>query len=212
MSSRVHPGETNSQYMIQGVIEFILSNDPVAVELRNRFIFKILPILNPDGVIHGNYRSSLMGVDLNRRWKNPSKFLHPTIYYAKSLIKFYNILGYQPDSDSGGVVFSCDMHGHSRNMNVFMYACRNFGDENTVRLPNQYIWNIPESVIHFCPIFSTNNCKMALEKDKDTTARIVLFKEFGIQNSYTLEATFFGSEHFKKPRQNWIKAAQDDAE
>lgn len=80
--------------MIQGVIEFILSNDPVAVELRNRFIFKILPILNPDGVIHGNYRSSLMGVDLNRRWKNPSKFLHPTIYYAKSLIKFYNILGY----------------------------------------------------------------------------------------------------------------------
>ena len=62
--------------MIQGVIEFILSNDPVAVELRNRFIFKILPILNPDGVIHGNYRSSLMGVDLNRRWKNPSKFLH----------------------------------------------------------------------------------------------------------------------------------------
>ena len=53
---------------------------------------------------------------------------------------------------------------------------------------------------------------MALEKDKDTTARIVLFKEFGIQNSYTLEATFFGSEHFKKPRQNWIKAAQDDAE
>lgn len=71
-----------------------------------------------------------MGVDLNRRWKNPSKFLHPTIYYAKSLIKFYNKLGYQNDSDSGGVVFSCDMHGHSRNMNVFMYACKNFGDES----------------------------------------------------------------------------------
>ena len=46
---------------------------------------------------------------------------------------------------------------------------------------------------------------MALEKEKETTARIVLFKEFGIQNSYTLEATFYGSEHFSKPRTTWIK-------
>jgi hypothetical protein len=46
---------------------------------------------------------------------------------------------------------------------------------------------------------------MSLEKDKETTARIVLFKELGIVNSYTLEATFFGSEHFKKPRNNWLK-------
>jgi len=50
---------------------------------------------------------------------------------------------------------------------------------------------------------------MALEKDKDTTARIVLFKELGISNSYTLEATFFGSEHFKKPRNNWIKQIEE---
>ena len=166
--------------MHQGCIEFLVSNDPAAVELRKNFIFKVIPILNPDGVIHGNYRASLMGVDLNRRWKNPSKFLHPTIYYTKSLIKFYNKLGFQADSDSGGVVFSCDMHGHSRNMNVFMYGCKNFGDESLVRAPNQLIWAIPENVINFSPIFSTKECKMALEKDKDTTARIVLFKEFGI--------------------------------
>ena len=41
---------------------------------------------------------------------------------------------------------------------------------------------------------------MALEKDKEATARIVLFKEIGILNSYTLEATFYGSESFKKQR------------
>jgi hypothetical protein len=50
---------------------------------------------------------------------------------------------------------------------------------------------------------------MSLEKEKDATARIVLFKEFGITNSYTLEATFYGSEHFQKPRHNWIKAVED---
>jgi hypothetical protein len=51
---------------------------------------------------------------------------------------------------------------------------------------------------------------MSLEKDKETTARIVLFKELGIVNSYTLEATFFGSEHFKKPRNNWLKIMTPD--
>ena len=192
--------------MIQGCIEFLLSDDPVAVQLRTNFVIKVIPILNPDGVIHGNYRASLMGVDLNRRWKNPSRYLHPTIYHTKSLMKFHNDLGAQFDSDSGGVVFSCDMHGHSRNMNIFMYACRNFSEDPLVaRVPNQVIWSIPENVHHFCPIFSHKECKMAVEKDKEATARIVLFKELGLLNSYTLEATFHGSEYFKKPRNNWIR-------
>jgi hypothetical protein len=29
-------------------------------------------MLNPDGVIHGNYRCSLAGIDLNRVWDNPA--------------------------------------------------------------------------------------------------------------------------------------------
>lgn len=41
---------------------------------------------------------------------------------------------------------------------------------------------------------------MTYEKDKDATARIVLYKEFGLLNSYTLEATYYGSEYVKKPR------------
>lgn len=79
--------------MLQGCVEFLLSDDPAAVQLRTNFVIKVIPILNPDGVIHGNYRASLMGVDLNRRWKNPSRYLHPTIYHTKSLMKFHNDLG-----------------------------------------------------------------------------------------------------------------------
>jgi len=55
--------------------------------LRDNFVFKIIPMLNPDGVINGNYRCSLAGCDLNRRWKFPSKSLHSTIYHTKKLIK-----------------------------------------------------------------------------------------------------------------------------
>jgi len=34
-------------------------------------------MLNPDGVIIGNQRWSLSGADLNRKWINPDKILHP---------------------------------------------------------------------------------------------------------------------------------------
>lgn len=39
--------------------------------LRSNFVFKVVPMLNPDGVVVGNYRASLAGVDLNRVYKKP---------------------------------------------------------------------------------------------------------------------------------------------
>lgn len=57
--------------MMQGFIDFITGNSPQAEELREQCVFKIIPMVNPDGVIHGNYRCSLVGCDLNRRWKKP---------------------------------------------------------------------------------------------------------------------------------------------
>ena len=72
ISSRIHPGESNASWMMKGVIDFLVSNDPQAITLRDKYVFKVIPMLNPDGVINGNYRCSLAGCDLNRRWKYPS--------------------------------------------------------------------------------------------------------------------------------------------
>ena len=52
--------------MMEGFIDFITGHDPVAVELRKRIVFHILPMINPDGVIAGNYRVCMSGNDLNR--------------------------------------------------------------------------------------------------------------------------------------------------
>jgi murein tripeptide amidase MpaA len=72
ISSRVHPGETVGSWMMRGVLFFLTDPDnEEAKMLRERFVFKIIPMLNPDGVINGNYRCSLAGCDLNRRWKAP---------------------------------------------------------------------------------------------------------------------------------------------
>jgi len=53
--------------MMHGVLDFLTSDDPEASALRDRYVFKVVPMLNPDGVINGNYRCGLVGADLNRR-------------------------------------------------------------------------------------------------------------------------------------------------
>ncbi len=61
LTSRVHPGESNASFVMDGVLDFLVSDDEKAQFLRNTYVFKIIPMLNPDGVIVGNYRCSLSG-------------------------------------------------------------------------------------------------------------------------------------------------------
>lgn len=37
----------------------------VSDNLMKNYVVKIIPVLNSDGVVHGNYRTSLSGHDLN---------------------------------------------------------------------------------------------------------------------------------------------------
>ena len=62
----MHPGESNSSFVVEGLLELLVSDEPAARSLRDRYVFKIVPMLNPDGVIVGNYRCSLSAHDLNR--------------------------------------------------------------------------------------------------------------------------------------------------
>ena len=43
-------------------------------------------MVNPDGVIHGNTRAEITGVDPNRMWKKPLKRLCPEIVAIKKAI------------------------------------------------------------------------------------------------------------------------------
>ena len=71
ISSRVHPGETGASYMMKGFIDYLVGPSSEAKMLRDKYIFKIIPMINIDGVVNGNSRCSLYGVDLNRCWIDP---------------------------------------------------------------------------------------------------------------------------------------------
>lgn len=85
--ARSHPGESVTSFVCQGFIEFLLGSHPIAAILRENFVFKIIPMMNPDGVFLGNNRCNLIGQDLNRCWNIATEFSHPTIVAAKKLLR-----------------------------------------------------------------------------------------------------------------------------
>lgn len=113
ITGRVHPGESNSSWIVRGLLDFLVGDSSEAATLRQRFVFKIIPMLNPDGVVNGSHRCSLSGCDLNRTWKSPSQLLHPPIFWTKSVLQFMKRENFQP-------VVTCDFHGHSRRKSIFM--------------------------------------------------------------------------------------------
>jgi len=176
-TARVHPGETSASWIMKGVIDYLTSSSNEAKKLRENFIFKIVPMLNPDGVIVGNYRSSLCGLDLNRQWQTPSKKLTPTIYHAKNMIA-----NFCKDRE---VILYIDIHGHSRKKNIFMYG------NNAPSVKEKVFPRILSRMIDY---FSFPDCSFLVKKGKESTARVVVYNELEIINSFTLEASLCGAD------------------
>ncbi|WKX89746.1 hypothetical protein Q1695_008972 [Nippostrongylus brasiliensis] len=192
LSSRVHPGESNASWMMHGILESLLtSSDPLIEEARKKFLFKIVPMLNPDGVVNGSHRCSLSGVDLNRVWDKPSRAAHPEIYHTKAIIQYMcDVLQSPP------FVF-VDLHGHSRRPNVFMFG--NNPEESwradDKMLPNNYeFMTLPEVLEMSSPAFAYNLCQFGITRGKESSARVTVWRQFGVTKSYTMESTFSGFE------------------
>lgn len=183
VSARVHPGESNASWMMKGFIDFIVSEHPDARTLREHFIFKIVPMLNPDGVITGNYRTGLAGVDLNRVYRSPARELYPTVYNMKLMMHRF-----RQDRE---VVLYIDFHGHSRKQNIFAYGCNAALHEAENKMKEQVFIRMLElnGPGHFSLPFSRFHVKAS----KESTGRVNTWRELKIMNTFTIEATFCGS-------------------
>ncbi|KAK0145742.1 Cytosolic carboxypeptidase 2 [Merluccius polli] len=181
VTARVHPGETNGSWMMEGLLDFLLGDSDDARLLRDTFVFKVVPMLNPDGVVVGNYRCSLTGRDLNRNYRTMLKNAFPCVWHTRNMVKR---LVSQTD-----VVLYCDFHGHSRKNNVFMYGCDD-RDNASLQL-HERVFPLMMSK-NAKDKFSFRSCKFRVQKSKEGTGRIVMWR-LGIRNSYTMESTFGGS-------------------
>jgi cytosolic carboxypeptidase protein 5 len=73
ITSRVHPGETPASFVLDGILKFLTDEKSTQAKvLRSRFTFKIIPMLNPDGVFRGYYRLDTLGQNLNRYYTEPT--------------------------------------------------------------------------------------------------------------------------------------------
>ena len=139
-------------------------------------------MINPDGVIVGNTRCNLAGADLNRQYKHAVKEAFPTVHHVKMLIA--KLL-----EEDYSISIYCDLHAHSRKYNVFMYGC-----ENRKRSQKYLMEQLFPLMLHKNAKnrFNFEDCRFTITRSKETTGRIV-FWNMGITNSFTLEASYGGS-------------------
>lgn len=184
---RVHPGETNASWITHRIIDYLLSNSQIAKGLRSRVIFQIIPMINPDGVVLGNHRSSFLGRDINRAFEHPNSKLEPEPYALRKHIK--NI---QKEAFEHGrfdkILSFIDVHSHANRKSIFMY-----GPHYPLHSSNYMkIRVIPKLMSERTPMFRFYSWKFKTEEYKENWARLSLWKDFKIKTSLTIESSFHG--------------------
>jgi hypothetical protein len=184
--SGVHANESLASYVLEGLVDFVLSDDPEAQSLRRRAEFFVYPMVNPDGRRAGYNRTTVQYSSrrTNRNWKPPQ-------YGGLDDIR---IAGEAMRTDVGSADFLIDFHSDS------------------VGKRGHYAYVLPEWQEHplwknfrrLEPEVETRNAKL---KDHTTAkfGRDVLGASFSI----TFETQFIAGEHGLRYREmgaNWARA------
>lgn len=104
---RQHAWESGTSFVGEGAIRFLLSAE--GKSFRDRVVFKIFPMVDPDGCAHGAVRFNGNGYDVNRNWDTAdpssaeSRRLMPEICAAKKAML-----------DSGRMDFFLTLHNQER--------------------------------------------------------------------------------------------------
>ena len=98
--------------MLQGILDKLTDFDDVQTRvLLDNYVFKIIPLLNPDGLSRGNWRFDIKGQNLNRKYKESDYSRFPTILAAKDAVL----------SEKNLKMFM-DFHAHMSKRGCFIYG------------------------------------------------------------------------------------------
>ena len=83
----IHPAETTSYLVVEGLVAELLSRQPAMDLLLGRTILDVVPMANPDGVARGNYRTNSGSVNLEEQWAAPYTSTAPEIVALRTRIE-----------------------------------------------------------------------------------------------------------------------------
>jgi len=192
ISSRVHPGETPGSHVFNGLLKFLLNReDPRAQALRENFVMVLIPMLNPDGVYRGHYRTDTNGLNLNRYYINPILADHPTIYATKHMVLHLN--------NTKRLYLYCDLHAHATKRGCFVYGnSMDFRQQvETLLFPKILSLNSEYFEYESCD-FSEKNVNIKDRgdgKNKEGAGRVALHKATDLPKCYTLECNYASGKY-----------------
>lgn len=103
---RQHPTEVSGAFAFFSFVETLFGSSELAGTFRQHFRVIAIPLLNPDGVISGNWRHNLGGIDLNRDW---GPFTQPETKLIANLLD-------ELDRNGHRIRLFIDFHSTTRNL------------------------------------------------------------------------------------------------
>lgn len=179
ISARVHPSETASSFMLEGLINYFKKESLEMSTFLAENVIYIIPMLNPDGVINGFTRCDANGFNLNDKYKD-SDLSTPSIYALKKLIRYHN--------NRSKVHLFLDFHSHFTKRGFFVFG-------NPLRKKNyKQILEFPVLLKSVQRDFSLKQSKFGSNKQQESTSRKELYKHTRMKGIYTIEVNYWGKK------------------
>lgn len=142
---RQHPEETTSSFIGEGLINSILTNE----EIKEKYIFHIFMMTNPDGVEEGITRFNTNWKDLNRDWNNPKTA------EIINIQKFIN-------KNINDIDLVLDLHATNSN-NKYVFTQKKGDIDNSLFEQNENLINLMQKIgiINHKPTYDKFNPKIA---------------------------------------------------
>lgn len=187
LSARIHSGEVPGSHMMNGALDLLFSlDDPRAWILRELFVFKIVPMLNPDGVARGHYRLNSTGLNLNRFYEQPKSTEHEAVFHIKKLVTL--------TARTQRIAYYFDCHAHAQISGCHLIGNKLVGraQVRNILFAKLFSLNSPSLCFRRCAFESAKKSK----KDKDGLSRYTgsgracVSQLTDCVNCYSLEANY----------------------